>query len=124
RTGQVNQSIAGRYYQLEAIRRICEQFENRHRKALVVMATGTGKTRTAVALVDLLTRQNWVQRVLFLADRNALVKQAQRAFKGNLPEVSTCIVANAELDPFARMYFATYPTIMNAIDNKRFGVGH
>ena len=119
-----NTAIAGRYYQIEAIRRIAETFQQQHRSALVVMATGTGKTRTAVALVDLLMRAGWVQRVLFLADRTALVKQAQRAFKTHLPDASTCIVSNRQSDPFARMYFSTYPTMLNAIEHKRFGVGH
>lgn len=121
---RINHSIVERHYQLEAVRRICENYQNKQRKALVVMATGTGKTRTAVALVELLMKQNWVQRVLFLADRNALVKQAQRAFKAHLPEASTWIVSNSGDDPAARVCFATYPTLLNSIENKRFGVGH
>jgi type I restriction enzyme R subunit len=82
----INADIAGRYYQTRAIRRICETFErDGERKALVVMATGSGKTRTVIALCDLLLRCNWVKRVLFLADRKALVSQAVKAFKKQLP---------------------------------------
>lgn len=86
---QINQNIVNRGYQIEAIRRISETFDvTKKRKALLVMATGTGKTRTAIALVDLLMRANAVKRVLFLADRNALLTQAFRAFKTHLPNVS------------------------------------
>ena len=82
-------AIVERYYQTRAIRRISEAFEKDHeRKALVVMATGAGKTRTVIALCDLLMRCNWVKRVLFLADRVALVKQAVNAFKKHLPDSS------------------------------------
>jgi len=78
-----------RYYQKRSIRRICEAFESENsRKALVVMATGAGKTRTVIALVDLLMRCNWAKRVLFLADRVALVNQAVNAFKRHLPDSS------------------------------------
>src|SRR5207247_4893501 len=70
----VNTAIVERYYQARAIRRIGEAFErDRDRKALLVMATGAGKTRTVIALCDLLMRCNWAKRVLFLADRKALV---------------------------------------------------
>ncbi len=78
----LNEEIAGRYYQQRAIRRIGEAFERDHdRKSLLVMATGAGKTRTVIALCDLLMRCNWAKRVLFLADRTALVRQAVNAFK-------------------------------------------
>ena len=76
-------NIANRPYQLEAVKKACESFEQKHRRALVVMATGTGKTRTAISLVDVLTSKNWVQNVLFLADRTELVKQAEKNFKKN-----------------------------------------
>ncbi len=86
---EINSNIADRYYQTRAIRRISESFEkDNDRKALVVMATGAGKTRTVIALCDLLMRCNWAKRVLFLADRVALVKQAENAFKQNLPDSS------------------------------------
>lgn len=120
----IQETIVNRHYQHEAIRRITESFERKHRKALVVMATGTGKTRTVVALTEILMRQDWVQRVLFLADRTALVKQAQRAFQKHLPQVSTQIVSNQTDDAFARINFSTHKTMLNAISNGRFSVGH
>ncbi len=120
----VNTEIVDRPYQLEAIRRLCEHFEASQRKGLVVMATGTGKTRTVAALCELLMRRNWVKRVLFLADRNALVSQARRAFQRHLPEVSTEIL-NAQKPPSnARLCFATYPTMMSCLKKQQYGVGH
>ena len=88
-TLDVNPDIAGRCYQKEAVCCIKEIFDNKRRKALLVMATGTGKTRTAISIVELLQRANWVKRVLFLADRNALLTQAQRAFNSNLTNITT-----------------------------------
>src|ERR1017187_2416637 len=86
---KINEAIVDRYYQTRGVRRIGEAFEiDRDRKALVVQATGGGKTRMAIALSDLLMRCNWVKRVLFLADRVALVRQAVNAFKKHLPEAS------------------------------------
>ena len=126
---EINQEIVERYYQTRAIRRISEAFEKNHeRKALVVMATGAGKTRTVIALADLLMRAGWVKRVLFLADRVALVRQAVKAFKVHLPAsapVNLVTDKNAE----GRVYVSTYPTMMGLIneqdDNqRRFGVGH
>ncbi|MGH8638535.1 MAG: DEAD/DEAH box helicase family protein, partial [Burkholderiales bacterium] len=98
------------------------------RKALVVMATGAGKTRTVVALCDLLMRCNWVKRVLFLADRIALVRQAVNAFKIHLPSASPVNLVT-EKDAEGRVYVSTYPTMMglieeNAEGQRRFGVGH
>ncbi len=81
-----NRQIADRYYQAEAIQRVCETYDReRQRRALLVMATGTGKTRLSIAAVELLMKHNWVRRVLFLADRNALLTQARRAFTKFLP---------------------------------------
>lgn len=126
---EVNAQIAGRPYQLRAIRRIGESFErDKQRKALVVMATGAGKTRTVVALVDLLTRANWVKRVLFLADRVALVKQAANAFKAHLPDMAAVNLVTEKYTD-ARVYVSTYPTMMGLINEsqggqRRFGVGH
>ena len=86
---EINKGIVERFYQERAIRRIGEAFEKDHeRKALVVMATGAGKTRTVIALCDLMMRCNWVKRVLFLADRIALVKQTTNVFKRHLPSAS------------------------------------
>ncbi|MCT0212431.1 MULTISPECIES: DEAD/DEAH box helicase family protein [unclassified Synechococcus] len=125
----VNPAIVERYYQQRAIRAICESMERSRRKVLLVMATGSGKTRTVIALVDLLIRCNWVKRVLFLADRNALVLQAERAFRRFLPDCSPVnLVSNKGGE--GRVFLSTYPTMMNLIDaenslgEKRFGVGH
>lgn len=125
----VDPKIAGRYYQSRAIKNIASSFETeRQRKALLVMATGSGKTRTVIALTDLLIRCNWVKRVLFLADRVSLVEQAAREFKKHLPDAAP---VNLIKDKSAngRVYLSTYPTMMGLIDQKReegrlFGVGH
>jgi type I restriction enzyme R subunit len=125
----IDRAIVERFYQERAIRRVGEAFErDKQRKALLVMATGAGKTRTVIALCDLLMRANWVKRVLFLADRKALVKQATNAFKKHLPGAAT---VNLLEDPHqeGRVYVSTYPTMMGLIDaadagERRFGVGH
>ncbi len=129
--GEVKDAIAGRYYQKRAIGSISEQFTSARRKALLVMATGTGKTRTAIALVDVLQRAGWVKRALFLADRVALVSQACNAFKAHLPE-SSPVNLGTEKGAEGRVYVCTYPTMMGMIDETRsgsgdearFGVGH
>lgn len=135
---QVNRSIAGRPYQLEAIKRIAEalvitnenQLKGKNREALLVMATGSGKTRVSAAIVDMLTKTNWAKRVLFLADRNALVTQAKNAFKEHLPHLSAIDLTKEKEDNGTRLVFSTYPTIMNRInslknDEERFyGAGH
>jgi type I restriction enzyme, R subunit len=125
----IDRVIVERFYQHRAIRRISEAFErDKQRKALLVMATGAGKTRTVIALVDLLMRANWVKRVLFLADRKALVKQAANAFKAHLPGATTVNLLE-ERHQEGRVYISTYPTMMGLIDaageeGRRFGVGH
>ena len=125
----IRSEIVERHYQTRAIRRIAEAFErDLVRKALLVMATGAGKTRTVIALSELLMRCNWAKRVLFLADRVALVNQAVNAFKRHLPDASPVNLVtdkNAE----GRVYVSTYPTMMGLIDEtnegeRRFGVGH
>jgi type I restriction enzyme R subunit len=127
--GDINGKIVERYYQTRGIRRIAEAFEQDHdRKALVVMATGAGKTRTVIALCDLLMRCNWVKRVLFLADRVALVNQAVNAFKHHLPDAAPVNLVT-EKDAEGRVFVSTYPTMMGLIDDtrdgqRRFGVGH
>lgn len=136
---KVNTDIAGRDYQLESIKRIAEnllvtsqggKFRGASRESLLVMATGSGKTRTSAAIVDMLTKCNWAKRILFLADRNALVKQAKNAFREHLPELSAIDLTKEKEDNNTRLVFSTYPTIINKIDkvktdNKRFyGVGH
>ena len=128
-SAEINPAIAERFYQTRAIRRIAEAFEQDHdRKALLVMATGAGKTRTVIALADLLMRCNWAKRVLFLADRVALVNQAVNAFKRHLPDASPVNLVT-EKDAEGRVLVSTYPTMMGLIDEtrdgqRRFGVGH
>ena len=114
-------NIAKRPYQLEAVKKVCESFEQKHRRALVVMATGTGKTRTAISLVDVLTSKNWVQNVLFLADRTELVKQAEKNFKKLLPDMSCCnLLSSKDGDPEeSRIIFSTYQTMINCIDKMK-----
>ena len=125
----IDPAIVERFYQTRAIRRVTEAVEKDHqRKALLVMATGAGKTRTVVALCDLLMRANWAKRVLFLADRVALVRQAINAFKRHLPSSSPVNLV-MEKDAQGRVYVSTYPTMMGLIDQtsegeRRFGVGH
>lgn len=134
-TTRIDDSIVERYYQTRAIRRVGEVFEkDNQRKALLVMATGSGKTRTVIALVDQMMRANWVKRVLFLADRVALVKQAHRNFVHHLRAVPAANLIEGH-DPKkndhngARVCVATYPTMMGLIDEmqngqRRYGPGH
>lgn len=121
---QVDKNVAGRSYQLEAIRRITEDFDQKKgRKALLVMATGTGKTRTAIALVDLLKRASWVKRVLFLADRTALLTQALRAFKAHLPSALTVDLTKEDASN-ATVVLSTYPTMLNRVNDVEGGDRH
>jgi len=126
---EIKREIVERFYQTRAIRRVAESFEKDHlRRALLVMATGSGKTRTVIALSDFLMRANWVRRVLFLADRVALVNQAVNAFKRFLPESSPVNLVT-ERTATGRVYVSTYPTMMKLIDEaradkRRFGPGH
>lgn len=125
----INAKIVERYYQTRAIRRVAETFEKDNlRKALLVMATGSGKTRTVIALADLLMRANWARRILFLADRVALVNQASNAFKAFLPQASPVNLVTDKAG-HGRVYVSTYPTMMGLIDEtkggvRRFGPGH
>lgn len=109
-------AIAGRYYQKAAITNVCQELENKRRKALLVMATGSGKTRTAAALIDWLNRQNWVTNVLFLADRTMLVSQAKNAIVNNLPNMSVSSLVDKNKDPNARVILSTYQTMLSCID--------
>ena len=115
----IDDRITDRYYQKEAIRAVCEHIEEGFRKALLVMATGTGKTRTASSLTDVLSRGGYVTNILFLADRTALVKQAKDDFKNYLPDMSLCNLCSNKDDRNARIVFSTYPTILNAIDSTK-----
>ncbi|AXU84223.1 DEAD/DEAH box helicase [Clostridium sp. HMSC19D02] len=116
----INDEISNRYYQKEAIRAVCEALENKQRKTLLVCATGTGKTRIAISIVDVLSRHNWIKNILFLADRKALVKQAKKSFTKLLPNLALCNLLDSKDSPEdARMIFSTYPTMMNAIDDTK-----
>ncbi|MCW4116281.1 DEAD/DEAH box helicase family protein [Aurantimonas sp. MSK8Z-1] len=125
----INRKIAGRPYQQRAIRALAKSFEAANeRKGLLVMATGSGKTRTVIALVDLMMRAGWVKRVLFLADRVSLVNQATGAFKAHLPDAAPVNLVT-EKTAEGRVFLSTYPTMMNLIDGKAegkraFGPGH
>jgi type I restriction enzyme R subunit len=138
RKATINTNIVNRAYQFEAINRVAETFVTdgakgicgNKRRALLVMATGSGKTRTAAALVDVLFKNNWVKRVLFLADRNALVRQAKNNFNEYLPDLSSIDLTAEKENDTTRLVFSTYPSMMNKIDNIRtaeerfYGVGH
>ena len=115
----IDDKITDRYYQKEAIRAVCEQIGLGFRKHLLVMATGTGKTRTASSLTDVLSRGKHVTNVLFLADSTALVKQAKDDFKNYLPDMSLCTLCSNKDDRSARIVFSTYPTMLNAIDDMK-----
>ena len=136
---KVNEDITNRAYQLEAIKRVAEnsisindkgEIRGRARQSLLVMATGSGKTRTSASIVDMFTKCNWAKRVLFLADRNALVTQAKNSFNDLLPHLSAIDLTKEKEDSGTRLVFSTYPTIMNRIDSARgegkrfYGVGH
>ena len=108
----VNSIIAGRPYQVEAVKRITEAMARAQRKFLLVMATGAGKTRTVVAIIDLLMRAKWIQRVLFLADRRELVRQALGDLKEHLPNETRARIEAGEIDAGARIHVATYPSMM------------
>ena len=125
----VRESIVDRHYQKRVLRSVLQHFSQARRKALLVMATGTGKTRTAIALVDVLQRAGWVKRTLFLADRVALVKQAATAFKKHLPDATTVNLVT-EKDTSGQIFVCTYPTMMGLLEDEgsghipRFGVGY
>ncbi len=123
-----NRKIAGRPYQTRALAKIATSVDAGRRKALLVMATGTGKTRTVIALVDMMMRAGLVSRALFLADRTSLVKQARNAFAAHLPDTSPVNLVTDKQGQ-GRVYLSTYPTMMNLIDGggegaRRFGPGH
>lgn len=127
----VDEDIAGRYYQENAIKAVCNTFDARNRrKALLVMATGSGKTRTVIALCKVLLEHGWVKNILFLADRNSLVTQAKRSFVNLLPELSVTNLCEERDNTTAHCVFSTYQTMMNCIDaiedaeGKLFTVGH
>lgn len=121
---EIDENITNRPYQKEAVITACEDIENHHRKLLIVQATGTGKTRVSISLVDVLLKHNYVKNILFLADRTALVRQAMRNYVDLLPNLTCCNLTENKEDPQqCRMIFSTYPTIMNAIDSNRLKDG-
>jgi type I restriction enzyme R subunit len=126
----INNSITDRYYQVEAIRKVSEALESNHREALLIMATGTGKTRVSASIIDLLSKANWVKRVLFLADRNALIHQAKTNLNDYLPNLPAVDLTREKEDEGSRIVFSTYQTMINMIDgeadgeNRFYGVGH
>ena len=126
----VDTAIAGRHYQISAIHAVCEHLNKRFRRALLVMATGTGKTRVSIALTELLMRNNWAKNILFLADRTTLVNQAARNFAKLMPSVSSCTLSDdrtqdKDKDLSARLMFSTYQTMVNYIDDSKrpFSIG-
>lgn len=126
----INNKITERYYQHEAIRKVAEALERNQREALLVMATGTGKTRVAASLVDFLSKAGWVKKVLFLADRNALVHQAKNSFNDQLPHLPSIDLTRDKEDEHSRVVFSTYQTMINLIDGEKdgddryYGPGH
>ena len=127
----IDKNIAGRYYQEAAVKAVCDSFGKKNRrKALLVMATGSGKTRTVISLCDVLLKKGWVKNILFLADRNSLVTQAKRSFVNLLPDLSVTNLCEEKDNYNARCVFSTYQTMMNSIDSvkdeegKLFTCGH
>ena len=120
----VNKHIAGRYYQEAAIKAVCNAFGSKNRRrALLVMATGSGKTRTVIALCDVLLQHGWVKNILFLADRNSLVTQAKRSFANLLPNLSITNLCEEKDNYNAHCVFSTYQTMYNVIDAAHDGEG-
>ena len=126
----VDPKIAGRYYQEGAVKAACDTFARNRRKALMVMATGSGKTRTVIALCDVLLQHGWVKNILFLADRNSLVTQAKRSFVNLLPDLSVTNLCEEKDNYTAHYVFSTYQTMYNVVDSvqdeagKLFTCGH
>ena len=120
-TLEINEEIVNRLYQIEAIKRIGERFMNYHRKALVVQATGTGKTRVAISLTDLLIRAGWVKRVLFLCDRRELRKQAKNAYNDFMSEPIRIVTSRIKSNASERIFLSTYPAMQKVYQS--FDVG-
>ena len=113
----VDKNIADRYYQEGAIKSVADSFDTKNRrKALLVMATGSGKTRTVIALCKVLAEHNWIKNILFLADRISLVTQAKRAFVNLYPDLSVTNLCEEKDNAAARCIFSTYQTMYNCID--------
>ncbi len=140
RKTDINKNITGRPYQIEGIQRVSEAMaadeatigtlRGAKRHALMVMATGSGKTRVSASIADILFRNNWIKRVLFLADRNALVTQAKNAYAEHLPELSSVDLTREKENNTTRLVFSTYQSVINKIDREKqddrrfYGIGH
>lgn len=127
----VNKNIVGRWYQEAAVKAVGQSFDEKNRrKALLVMATGSGKTRTVMALCDVLLKHGWVKNILFLADRTSLVTQAKRSFTNLMPDLTLTNLCDGKQNANARCVFSTYQTMMGCIDDikddkgKLFTCGH
>ena len=121
----IRDDITNRPYQKEAVLAVCDAITKKHRKMLIVQATGSGKTRVSISIVDVLRKHNYVKNILFLADRKALVKQAKKNYSNLLPDLTLCNLLDNKDDPEqSRMIFSTYPTMMNAIDETKGKEGH
>ena len=118
---EVNAEIAGRPYQIEAIKRVAERFQEGKRKALIVMATGTGKTRVSIALADVLMQNAWAKRILFLCDRRELRRQARDAFQEYTEASIVTVTRKTAGDREKRIYMATYPAMKKILST--FDVG-
>lgn len=117
---EISDKITNRPYQKEAVTAVCDAISKNHRKMLIVQATGSGKTRVSISIVDVLRKHNYVKNILFLADRTALVKQAKNNYTNLLDDLTCCNLLDSKDDPeSSRMIFSTYPTMMNAIDEKK-----
>ena len=121
----ISDKITNRNYQKRVIASVCDHYNKKHRRALLVMATGTGKTRVSISLVDVLVRNNWVKNVLFLADRIELVNQAKKNYTKLLPDITVSSLRDSDVDMSARILFSTYQTMIGHLDKdtKTFSLG-
>ena len=123
----IDDEITNRHYQKTAIKSLVEWLNKKHRRGLLVLATGTGKTRVSISLCKLLTNNNWIKNVLFLADRTELVNQARQNYENLLPSESmACLSEDDEPDVDARFIFSTYQTMINYINAVpvKYSIGH
>lgn len=121
----ISDKITNRNYQKRVIASVCNHYNKKHRRALLVMATGTGKTRVSISLVDVLVRNNWVKNILFLADRIELVNQAKKSYTKLLPDITVSSIRDSDVDISSRILFSTYQTMIGHLDkdSKTFSLG-
>lgn len=121
----IDERITNRPYQKRVLQAVANHYNDMHRRALLVMATGTGKTRVSISMVELLVRNGWVKNVLFLADRIELVDQAKLNFTKLLPSQTVSSLREADCDKSARILFPTYQTMISHLDrdDKTFSIG-